>query len=54
MENFFSIRKCISNKKGKVHLAHCKAKLFFAVIFQISDVNIHLSSEILTNDPGGI
>lgn len=36
MKNLFSIRKYISSKKRKVHLAQCKAKLFFAVIFQIS------------------
>lgn len=36
MENFFSIRKCINKKNGKVHLPQCKAKLFFTVIFQIS------------------
>lgn len=35
MENFFSIRKCISSKKRKIHLGQCKAKLFFTVIFQI-------------------
>ena len=35
MENFFSIRKCINREKWKVHLPQCKAKLFFAVIFQI-------------------
>lgn len=34
-ENFFSLRKCIRWEKRKIHLALCKAKLFFAVIFQI-------------------
>ena len=54
MENFFSIRKCINWKKRKVHLAICKAKLFFTVNFQICVVNTHYFSGILTNYPGAI
>lgn len=54
MEKFFSIRKCINRKKEKVHLPQCKAKLFFAVIFQICGCSTHHSFEVLTNDPGAI
>lgn len=35
MENFFSIRNWMKWEKRKVHLAICKTKLFFTMIFQI-------------------